>query len=215
MEHDFWHQKWERNEIGFHQTDANSMLVRHFDELALTKDARVFLPLCGKTLDIGWLLSQGYRVTGSELSEIAIRQLFEALGAVPEVSDIDGLKRYRADRIDIFVGDFFNLTPEMIGAVDAIYDRAALVALPAEMRGAYALHLAEITDCARQFLLSFEYDQSQLNPPPFAVDGDELSRLYADRYDLAQIDRAEVKGGLKGVCPADEIVWILRPLRAA
>lgn len=213
MEHDFWHQKWEKCEIGFHQAEANSMLVRHLSRLDLPPDAQVFLPLCGKTLDIGWLLGQGYRVIGSELSAIAIRQLFEDLRMVPDVSQVGPFSRYDAEGIAVFVGDFFNLTREMIGPVDAVYDRAALVALPEDMRGAYAAHMAEITDCAMQFLLSFEYDQSRLNPPPFSVGGDELRHLYGARYVLSEIDRGDVKGGLKGVCPAEEVAWFLRARR--
>ena len=76
----FWHQRWGANDIPFHERAANPLLVKYFQALSLGEGGRVFLPLCGKTLDIGWLLSNGYDVAGAELSEIAVRQLFIELG---------------------------------------------------------------------------------------------------------------------------------------
>lgn len=210
MDTEFWHERWEAGQLGFHQPKPNAMLVRHLGALELAKGARVFLPLCGKTLDIGWLLSQGHRVAGAELSEIAIQDLFTDLGVDPEVTPAGDLKRYSADGIDIFVGDIFTLSADVLGPVDAVYDRAALVALPPEMRTRYAGHLPAITGRAPQFLLTFEYDQSAINGPPFSVSAAEVSRLYRETYRMTPLDRADVAGGLKGVCPAEEAVWLLR-----
>ena len=95
----------------------------------------------------------------AELSEVAIQQLFEELDIEPAVTDLGDMKCYSADRIDIFVGDIFKLTQALLGPVDAVFDRAALVALPAEMRAAYAPHIVEITGNAPQLLITFEYDQ--------------------------------------------------------
>ena len=98
MEHDFWHDRWETNRIGFHEDQPNPLLVTHFPELSVQDGGRLFVPLCGKTLDIHWLLSRGYRVAGAELSEVAIQQLFEELGVEPAVTDLGGPQRLRARR---------------------------------------------------------------------------------------------------------------------
>ena len=103
--------------------------------------SRVFLPLCGKTRDIHWLLSHGYRVSGSELSKIAVEQLFSELGIEPNITAIDQISRYSSNNVDIFVGDIFSLSRGILGQIDAIYDRAALAALPEPMRDRYAAHL--------------------------------------------------------------------------
>ena len=211
MEAEFWHRKWERNEIGFHNAEAHPLLLAHFDGLSLRKGARLFLPLCGKTLDIHWLLANGYRVAGAELSRIAVEQLFAELDVTPEVAEIGQMHRYSADSIDIFAGDIFALSRDMLGPVDAVYDRAALVALPEETRGRYAAHLADITGRAPQLLISFDYDQSLLEGPPFSVTGDEIARLYREAYHPVRLGRAEVEGGLKGKCPAEETIWLLQP----
>jgi len=209
MEANFWHARWEKNEIGFHLGDANPALVKHFGTLGLEPGARIFLPLCGKTLDIGWLLGQGYRVAGAELSELAIQQLFEELGVAPTVVELRALKRYSADGIDIFVGDIFELDAEALGAIDAIYDRAALVALPPDMRDRYTAHLRAITGDAPQLLLTFEYDQSVMPGPPFSIPNDEVQDHYAKTYDVTMMASHDVPGGIKGLAPAMETIWLL------
>ncbi|PHR24815.1 MAG: thiopurine S-methyltransferase [Hoeflea sp.] len=211
MEHDFWHDRWQSGRIGFHESEPNPLLVRHFPALSLADNARVFVPLCGKTLDIGWLLSKGHRVAGAELSELAIQQLFEELGVEPAVSDLGNLKRYSADQIDIFVGNIFDLTPALLGPVNAVFDRAALVALPEDMRSGYAPHVAEITGNAPQLLVTFEYDPALIYGPPFSIPADEINRYYAERYTVSTLSIGDVSGGFKGV-EAKERVWLLTPL---
>jgi len=210
MDPDFWHLRWRENRIGFHQAAANAMLVKHIGALDLPAGARIFLPLCGKTNDIGWLMSQGYRVAGAELSRLAIDQLFQDLGLTPEITELGALTRFSAANIDIFVGDILALTADLLGPIDASYDRAALVALPRDMRARYADHMARITANAPQFLICFEYDQSLMTGPPFSVNADEVARVYAAQYRLTDHDAADVAGGLKGICPAIERVWLLR-----
>jgi thiopurine S-methyltransferase len=210
MEAGFWHQKWGENNIAFHQSEANPLLVKYFQELSLEKGNRVFLPLCGKTLDISWLLADGYRVAGAELSKIAIEQLFIELGVEPKIASVGEVDHYSATNIDIFVGDFFDLSKTMLGLVDAIYDRAALVALPGVMRDRYTAHLMEITDKAPQLLICYEYDQSFMEGPPFSISNEEVNQHYSGNYDLTLMTSTNVPGGMKGKCAAKENVWLLK-----
>ncbi|MEM8688855.1 MAG: thiopurine S-methyltransferase [Pseudomonadota bacterium] len=209
MDAEFWHERWETNQLGFHQEVHNPMMVAHADLLELKPGERVFLPLCGKTLDIGWFLSNGHHVLGAELSELAIEQLFDNLQLVPERTPVGKLVRYSAENIDIFVGDIFSLTPETLGPVQAIYDRAALIALPADMRRLYAEHLVILTQRAPQLLVSVDYDQSEMAGPPFSVVDEEIKQLYAPHYEVTKLASADVPGGLKGICKADQTAWLL------
>ncbi len=210
MDAQFWHDRWAKNEIGFHKSEANPFLVKYVHELALNKGNRVFLPLCGKTLDIPWLLSNGYRIVGSELSAIAIDQLFSSLGVTPTITKNGRIAHYHANNIDIFVGDLFEVTRTMLGPVDAIYDRAALVALPDTIRSRYTAHLTDITNHAPQLLICYEYDQRAAEGPPFSISHEEVRRHYADQYQLTLLTSEEVPGGLKGKCAATEHVWLLQ-----
>jgi len=210
MDAGFWHQRWEKNETAWHESKANPLLVTYFRELSMAKGRRVFVPLCGKTLDNSWLLSHGYRVAGAELSQIAIEQLFMDLGVQPEISEVGGLNRWSANNIDIFVGDIFALSRQNLGPVDAIYDRAALVAFPEEMRNRYTAHLTELTGTAPQLLICYEYDQRLLKGPPFSISKEEVNRHYLAKYDVTLLASKEVSGGLKGKCAAKESVWLLK-----
>jgi thiopurine S-methyltransferase len=213
LEHSFWHHKWEHNDIGFHQKTANALLVAHLPVLGLADGQRVFVPLCGKTLDIRWLLSQEYRVAGAELSRLAVDQLFAELECVPTVVEIGPLLHYSAPSLDIFVGDIFDLTRELLGPVDAVYDRAALVALPPELRDRYTAHLRVITDTAPQIAIVFEYDQSRADGPPFSISDAEIARHYAGSYSPTLLADNAVPNGMRGQCPAAEKVWHLAPKR--
>ncbi|MFK7958711.1 MAG: thiopurine S-methyltransferase [Lysobacterales bacterium] len=209
MEHQFWHQKWRANEIGFHENDVNHLLAAHYSDLRISSGDRFFLPLCGKTRDIAWLLSKGHKVAGVELSEVAVKQLFEDLGVEPEISNSSELKRYRAESIDIFVGDLFALSYESLGNVHAVYDRAALVALPGDMRTPYCKHLSAVTRCAPQLLITFDYDQNAMAGPPFSISTAELQGHYADIYQIDHLAGIAVKNGLKGQIEAVENAWLL------
>ena len=209
MDASFWHNRWQTNQTGWHERDVNPLLIAHFPSLNVPPDSRVFVPLCGKSLDLGWLLSRGYAVVGAELSELAVTQLFAELGIEPSISDVRKHRLFRGEKIDIFVGDLLDLSREILGPVNAVYDRAALVALPEAMRVRYAAHLKTITALAPQLVIGYEYDQTVVAGPPFSVTPDELRRHYSDNYTLTLLARVEVPGGLKGKCPATEHIWRL------
>ncbi|MDU8910012.1 thiopurine S-methyltransferase [Aestuariicoccus sp. MJ-SS9] len=209
MDHAFWHQRWENGQIGFHEAQPNAMLRAHLGALELAPGSRLFLPLCGKTRDIGWLLAQGLRVAGAELSETAVKALFADLGMTPEIGVQGAMTLYSAPGLDLFVGDIFDLTPDMLGPVDAIYDRAALVALPEGMRQDYAAHMTRLAGGAPHLLITFEYDQSAMSGPPFSVTGDMVQDLYGATYNVTALEGAEVPGGFKGRVPARETAWHL------
>lgn len=210
MDADFWHDRWKNNQLGFHQPAPNPLLVAHFGRLNLPAGAHVFVPLCGKSNDLGWLLQQGFKVTGAELSEIAINDLFTGLGLSPEITQEGPLRRYQAHDLTVYVGDIFDMNAAHLGRVNAIYDRAALVALPPDMRSRYAAHLGDITGNALQFVICFEYDQSEMTGPPFSISEAEVRRLYEGTYALSSVAKIDVEGGMKGMIPAQETVWYLR-----
>ena len=210
MDHAFWHDKWQANQIGFHQPHPNGLLTRHLSALCLPAGARLFLPLCGKTLDIHWLHQQGFHVIGAELSELAITQLFDEMALTPRITRLDHHICYSAPRLDLYVGDIFDLTADQTGPIDAIYDRAALVALPGDMRPRYAAHLATLSQRAPQLLITFTYDQTAMQGPPFSIDADAVAHLTRADYTRRALETVEVPGGLKGRCPATATAWHLR-----
>lgn len=188
MEHRFWNNRWERNEIGFHQTEINPFLSRYFPDLAVVEGATVFVPLCGKSRDLLWLRDNGYRVVGVELSELAVRAFFNENGIEPEIEPCGPFLRFSSDNLLLFCGDFFKLTTDMIGPVASVYDRASLVALPPQMRPGYAEHLSGLITAGTQVLtVSYTYDQEKMPGPPFAVTPREVRSLFEERFKVEQL----------------------------
>jgi thiopurine S-methyltransferase len=193
MEHKFWHERWEQNQIGFHQPEANGHLRAFWPRFEFQKNALTFVPLCGKSLDMLWLRSQDMRVLGVELSEIAVSAFFTENGLRPETSQKGPFKIFKADGVEILCGDFFQLTAEHLSAVSSVYDRASLVALPPDMRGRYAEKLTEALPAdVTMALLTFEYEQSAMAGPPFSVSEEEVASLYAGKFKLEKLHETVV-----------------------
>lgn len=211
MDAGFWHRRWTKNEIGFHLDQVNPLLVEYFSRLSLESGASVFLPLCGKTRDIAWLLNEGFCVVGAELNQQAVEQLFVELELEPTIERFGELLLYQAPNLDVWCGDMFALNAEQIGKVNAVYDRAALVALPEDMRLDYAPKVVALSRGVPQLLITLEYDQSLQAGPPFSISDEALNRYYAQSYELELVLSQDVAGGLKGKSPAIEKVWLLTP----
>lgn len=179
MKKDFWLERWERKEIGFHQDEINPYLRQYWQELDLAQGGEVFVPLCGKSLDMPWIREQGCSVLGVEISPIAVQSFFKENGYNPHRVSGNKFEDYEADGIRILCGDFFDLGKDDLAQVRAVYDRASLVALPPEMRERYARHLVSILPPATQILLvTFDYPQTEMSGPPFAVSIKEVELLY-------------------------------------
>ena len=209
MEPAFWQDRWKQNRIAFHEHEPNALLSRHFSRLFLPEGSRVFVPLCGKTNDLSWLVDHGYRVVGIELSQPAVDEVFRAMGVTPRVAQSGEHIHYLSDRVEVFVGDFFDLSADILGSVDAVYDRAALVAFPPEMRRSYAQRLVALTQSVPQLLISYEYDQTQTDGPPFSVTGEEIGTLYGSHYVQELVASVEISGPLSKRCSGTENAWLL------
>jgi thiopurine S-methyltransferase len=209
MKKEFWLSIWEDNIINFHKEDVNPGLVKYFHNLNLQKEDTILIPLCGKTKDIKFFLSQGYKVIGIELSEIAIDQLFEELKLTPQITQLKDFKLYKYENLEVYIGDIFKVTRKDLGPVNAIYDRAALVALPPQMRNQYTAHLTNITNKAQQLIIVVEYNQNDIAGPPFSISSEELKGHYESDYKIKRVESNLVPGGLKGKVQAHENIWYL------
>ena len=209
MEPEFWNETWSNRDIAFHSANVHPFLAGQLSTLSLRSGARMFLPLCGKTLDIHWLLKQGFQVVGVELVETAVQELFDELKVTPEIIESGKLKLYRADNIDVYVGNIFDLSPAEIKAVDGVYDRAALVALPEKMRKNYADQVMRLSGSAPQLLITFEYDQAEMEGPPFSITRQAVNRLYGETYEIERLTGRNYER-FENVCSkVSEVVWCL------
>jgi len=173
----FWQTRWREGRIGFHEAKPNQYLERHADRLA--NHPHVLVPLCGKAEDLAYLASRGHEVIGVELVEDAVRAFFTEHGLTPTIENRDGFVVYSSPSITLYAGDLFAISRSMIGPIDAIYDRAALIAFPDELRRRYVDHLRTLAPKgARVLVITLEYDQARMEGPPFSVEEAELRMLY-------------------------------------
>ena len=185
METNFWLERWETSRIGFHLDGVNAGLTRCWPGLEPGRGGRVFVPLCGKSHDMRWLLEQGYRVIGCELSPLAVEAFFSEQDLTPDIEQEQDFSRWKHDDIEILCGDFFSLKPSDVGTIDAFYDRASLIALTLAQRPAYARQLADLVGKNTPgLLITLDYNQLEMNGPPFAVPAAEIGRLFGNNFDI-------------------------------
>lgn len=212
MNSEFWQEKWRTGSIAFHQAEVNPALPRFFSKVPKGK---VFVPLCGKTGDMRWLRDQGHEVIGVELSEIACRDFFSESAIPFEETASSGFRRFSGGGITIWCGDFFQLPREVCNGVTLVYDRAALIALPAEKRKEYADQLKALLLPGRVagLLLTMEYGDGAAKGPPFSVEESEVRALFGDKFEvelLVKTGNDISKGNPKfsGVNVVEGVYWL-------
>jgi len=193
MQPGFWHERWQQNRIGFHRDAPLPLLTRHWPDLGLAAGSRVFVPLCGKSLDMVWLAEQGHRVLGIELSELAIAQFFEERGLHPEVHRSGLGTHYSAGPWELVAGDAFAVTPPLLADCAGIYDRAAMIALPPPMRATYASTAWRcLPPGCRGLLVTLEYPQAEKAGPPFAVEESEVRARLGQDWSVDLVERRDI-----------------------
>lgn len=221
MDPEFWHDRWRQNQIGFHQPAVNDHLQRFYPELRLAPGAGVFVPLAGKSLDMLWLRSRGHPVIGVELSPIAVRAFFSENGLSMRSAREGAFEVCETEGLRLLCGDFFEVDSTQVAGVGAVYDRAALIALPVDMRARYVAHLVRLLPPDTPILLvTLEYPPGDMQGPPFSVSEAEVRALYEPSFEvrlLAAVDRlaAEPRFQEKGVRRLEEKVYLLRPIKGA
>lgn len=193
MEPAFWHRKWADNQIGFHQAQANPYLQRYWPGLGLAAGSRVLVPLCGKSLDLAWLAGQGYRVRGIELSRRAVEDFFQEQGLQAQVRQQGAFEVWCSGEVELWCGDFFALRAEDVADCVGLYDRAALIALPPQMRERYMGLLSRMLPGGSGLLVTLDYEQKLLEGPPFSVADEEVRRGFAG-WQVEEVETRDVIG---------------------
>jgi len=217
MELDFWHDRWKNNEIGFHQETINPYLQRYWSRLDLKQGDRVFVPCCGKSKDLIWLLQQGLYVQGVEISAQAVDAFFKENNLQPNIDEQGAFQTSSVEGLALACGDFFQLTSADVDGVAAVYDRAAMIAMPAAMRRSYCQHLQAITNKQVPILLvTLEYPEGEMQGPPFSVTEQEVHDMYAGDYAVLVLETEDILADNdffreRGLTRLQERVYLLTP----
>jgi thiopurine S-methyltransferase len=190
---EFWQERWRVSQIGFHQAAIDRHLKAYWPSMGLAADSSVFVPLCGKSLDMLWLRDRGHSVIGAELSAIALEAFCVEHGIPARRRELNDFDVYEAEHLRLFRGDFFALTPQLLGELRAVYDRAALMSWAPELLGHYVRHMTALTTPRTQTLLIvLEYRQDEMQGPPFSVSGYDVERLYTRHHEIRLLGREDI-----------------------
>jgi thiopurine S-methyltransferase len=190
MELSYWQSRWRKGNTGFHMQNGYTGLHKHWKSLPIPDSPDVLVPLAGKSVDMQWIAEQGGNVTGIEISEIAIQQFFESLGETPVVRSYADFNIYTSDQIKIWRGNFLKLPEAKMPVFDLIYDKAALVALPPQMRKEYVEKIKSLTGPQTRILLhGYSYNQQEMNGPPFSVPEKEIEELYGSQFSINLLEK--------------------------
>jgi len=188
-----WESRWQENRIGFHLNEVNPNLMQFSKELLQYNPDRVFVPLCGKTLDLCWLSKKTKKVIGVELVKKAVNNFFIENKISYFLKREANLQKYSSKSIDIYLGDFFNLNPEVTSLFKAIYDRASLVAIKKNERRKYVDHLISfLGPVGRILLITLEYNQNKMMGPPYSVTTEEIESLFSQFYSIKLLDTRDI-----------------------
>ncbi|MGA0556913.1 thiopurine S-methyltransferase [Larkinella sp. VNQ87] len=169
MEKQAWAESWEASNNRFHRQDVHPYVLKHLTPFALMEKS-ILVPLCGRSLDLVYFSQFAERVVGVEQAESVILQFFaENQLAYEKVGE-----RYISNNLTIFCKDLFALTPEEVGEINLVYDRASLAALPLPLRVGYLQKMEELTSPGTQyFLTTLEY-APEMDSAPYSIAPEEV-----------------------------------------
>jgi len=169
---------------------------------------RVLVPLCGKTVDLAYLARHpkvkqviGVEGIGKAIEEFASENPELMVVPVEEreksSTQQQPFKIWTGKTILMLEGDFLELADAArSGQVDAIWDRAALVAVDPSVRELYVETHRRMLKPGGRILLS-TYVRRSGDPtkgPPFSIDEDEVRRLYGDPSWVESVELLDVHG---------------------
>lgn len=179
----------EKTDPPYHRKNYTAKLVQYHDRLVQgKKNSRVFVPLCGKSLDLIYLSEQGHEVIGLEYSKIAVNDFFEENNLAYNKEQCEGspFVKYAAKdkNITIYQGDLFDFSQEVCGSgsIDAVWDRGSFVAINVSSRDKYVELMSSLVKPSGRILMEIVkyHDPDYYGPPRIILEQDLKS--YFKRF---------------------------------
>jgi thiopurine S-methyltransferase len=208
MEPEFWQEKWDAGQIGFHSDDVHTDLHDYGEAWLAGGPHRILVPLCGKSVDLAWLAAKGHQVIGIELAKKAVIALFKDAGLTPVWSDVPGGERAQADNLTVYCGNLFDISAQTIGPVTHVWDRAAFVALHPDQRAHYVSHLRDCMGPDAKLLMNvLSYDRAVMDGPPWSIDGSVVAQHYPQATQLGTRDALDARWNARGHEWVEAVTW--------
>ncbi|KAL7644768.1 UNVERIFIED_CONTAM: hypothetical protein RMT77_004581 [Armadillidium vulgare] len=195
----FWEKLWSTKLTPFHQKEVCPFLLKNSSNLNFASPKRVFIPLCGKALELKWFYDRGFEVVGVELISIPVEEFFKEQNLSFKIRELPWAKVYESSdqRIKIYVADIFSVEPEEVGKFDVIWARADYTIVKIAEREKYSKLMKQL--CKEKFVyflctLQFEVPIGRHDTPPRPLSHEETRIFYGD---WCKVDLIEEEDGLK------------------
>ena len=194
-----WWVRWQEGRIGFHLPEVNPLLIRHVHSLATdahpNERSCILVPLCGKSKDLIWLQSHFHKVIGVELVPQAVEAFFEENQITPTYSLRDSFATYLHDNLALLQGDIFQMSSKYLEdhPIQAIFDRASLIALPDKLRKNYVALLRSLGSCNTKLLLvTLAYEEGMISGPPHSIPENKIFELFAFATNIELLEKQDI-----------------------
>ncbi|EED92485.1 methyl transferase [Thalassiosira pseudonana CCMP1335] len=239
--HSFWSQRWSGPKLGWHLEHVNPHLSKYTDlflrsvgDTDSDDQRRVFVPLCGKSVDLAHLAAHPKvsHVVGIDIMRDAAETF---ANEHPQFSMVEltlgDENDFHGEGITFLLGDLFDFKPSSDEGTndvfDAIYDRASMVAIHPTLRKKYVSLLGSLLRPSGTILLvtiekrQVINNEAKLNGPPFSIDEMQVRRLYEaedwvesvtllEEKSDADTDMDRERWAARGVVQAYELVFLIR-----
>ena len=191
-----WLEKWKQGTTPWHKPEVDHNIQDHLKELTKGEaNVSILVTWCGKSLDLLWLCQQSCDVVGVELSEIAVKQLFEENSVPYSTKKLGEFTLYQAEdrKLKIFLGDYYKLTPDLAGTFDTAWDNNAFGSSPPADRQKYVSVLSSLLKPkGRVLLANWEYGKLVRDIYPYSLTSSEVKEYFKEMFDVQFLGKCEV-----------------------
>ncbi|XP_033756355.1 probable thiopurine S-methyltransferase [Pecten maximus] len=174
-----WLNNWEGDCTPWHMSDVHEGLARYYKVLVNKPSVqnKIFLPLCGKSVDIKWLADRGNEVVGVEAAEMGLVEFFAEQNieySVEAAASVKGkLFRSRDNKIRLYCCDIFDFSASVECGFSGVWDRGSIEALEFEDRKRYIELMRTLISSETGYLAEI-VERDLGKGPPYYVTADEL-----------------------------------------
>lgn len=192
-----WNEKFWKSSSdnpSFHVSSPHRTLIKYYNQIFKDdSEKRVFIPLCGKSLDMLYLTDQGHEVVGVEFSDFAVKSFFEDSKLDYTKEAIKNFVIWKskdpAKNVTIYQGDFYEVESKTLGFFDVVWDRGSFTAINIDDRELYTDIMFQIMKPSARYLVQVcKYDGSLYGGPPHYVTEHAMKSTFGRKCNFEKLE---------------------------
>lgn len=196
-----WKECWNTPNVEFHNPQLNELFVKYHQRMLTRPGMRIFVPLCGKAVEMKWLVDHGHKVVGLEAAPVPCKAFFEENGIPYNVKEMKGIHGEKYESLDhnivIYSCDFFLFTADICGEFDGIWDSGGLNSMDVEDREAYIRRIRTLMGKGCVNLTEFvNFDKSMVDIT-WSMTKEELQKVFGEGFIVEDLNEMAAPQRLK------------------